>query len=402
MIFFPTVYRLIPDLVFRNRSLCSLRMISSNKRSLVIYLPVSGCSKGYFLFTSHFKSWNFYSDHFNIEKVNLWGGFFFWFWTLFYKRSKKLCYDENYVVAYGSRSGKKFFAQSNLYMMERELHFDGQRIHHFPQLLHGWESPAMGKVMQIAIKAKIAIVVHLYYIDLWIEIANLLSNLSISFDLHVTLVTESASIKSEILKIFPAARIHIMENHGRDVLPFLILLETEQLSNYDYVCKIHGKKSKRKGYSWWEGDLWRRWLFYDLLGAPGVVFKIIRTFDTHRDIGMIGSRAYRYPNKYCDYTCSLGKNREMICTLAGRMGITFQDQKLDFFAGTMFWVRTEALDPIKNLRLSRYFEPKVHKALDGEIEHAVERCFSLSVKKANFRISDVDCILGYRKSLSQN
>lgn len=77
MIFFPTVYRLIPDLVFRNRSLCSLRMISSNKRSLVIYLPVSGCSKGYFLFTSHFKSWNFYSDHFNIEKVNLWGGFFF-------------------------------------------------------------------------------------------------------------------------------------------------------------------------------------------------------------------------------------------------------------------------------------------------------------------------------------
>ncbi|AKK20465.1 hypothetical protein HUT03_04280 [Candidatus Liberibacter africanus] len=393
MIPFPTVYRLILNREFRNYSLCIVQMTSSKKKKIVVCLPVSKYNEGYFLFTSRFESWNFSSDHFTIVKVDYFRGFFFWVWSFLHRRARRLCYNENYVIAYGSKKGRKLFYKSNRYMMRRGLHFDGQKIHNFPNLLYGWQSPITEKVVQVAIKAKIAIVVHIYYFDLWAEIANLLSNLNFSFDLHVTLVDESASIKLEILKIFPDAQIHMMENCGRDVLPFLILLETEKLSCYDYICKIHGKRSYRQGHVWWEGDLWRRWLFYDLLGAPGIALKIIRTFDTNSEIGMIGSRAYRYPNRYCNDKSSLGTNHKMICSIAGRMGVEFQDQNLDFFAGTMFWVRTKALDPIKKIKLSRDFKRKSHKSLDGEIEHAIERCFPLSVKKSNFHIADFDCVL---------
>ncbi|MEG8099003.1 rhamnan synthesis F family protein [Candidatus Liberibacter brunswickensis] len=393
MIFFPIVYRLVINVSSRDYSLCNVRMISSKEKKIVIYLPISRYNKYYFLFTSRFERWHFYSDHFSILKVDYCKGFFIWFWTLFYRRRNKLYYYENYVVAYGSRKGNKFFSKSNRYMMKRRLNFDGQKIHNFPRLLHGWEFHVPEKVTRIAIKSKVAIVVHLYYVDLWREIANLLSGLNFYFDLHVTLVADSASIKSEILKKFPNARVYIMENYGRDVLPFLTLLEKEELSCYDYVCKIHGKKSKRKGHTWWEGDLWRRWLFYDLLGAPGVALKIINTFDANPKLGMIGSRAYRYPNRYCNHKSSLGQNSKMISSISDRMGVDFQDKNLDFFAGTMFWARTKALYPLKDIKISRDFNVKVHKSLDGEIEHAIERCFTLSVIKANFCIADVDCVL---------
>ena len=34
-----------------------------------------------------------------------------------------------------------------------------------------------------------------------------------------------------------------MENGGRDIRPFLALLERGRLDGYRYICKVHGKKS---------------------------------------------------------------------------------------------------------------------------------------------------------------
>ncbi|MFV0256697.1 rhamnan synthesis F family protein [Candidatus Liberibacter solanacearum] len=394
MIFFPIVYRLIPKSEFRDCSICNFQMVSSKNRKLSIFLPVSGCRKGYLLFVSRRENWNFDSNHLVIRKVSFFLGFFFWIRSFFlFKCYQTLCYDENRIIAYGSRIGKKFFACSNNHMIIRGVPFDGEKIHRFPRLLHGWDSPSSEKIASVKIQSRIAIVIHIYYADLWAEIANLLSGLNFSFDLHITLVTEIASIKSEILKRFPNAHIYVMENYGRDIRPFLKLLEGGKLDSYDYVCKIHGKKSKRKGHVWWDGDLWRRWLFFDLLGAPGIALEIIKTFEKYPKIGMIGSRSYRYPNKYCDQKSSLGNNREFVCAIANKMGVSFEDTKIDFFAGTMFWVRPQALDPIKKLALTQYFKSKVDIGLDGSLEHAIERCFSISVKKSNFYLADVDCFL---------
>ena len=57
------------------------------------------------------------------------------------------------------------------------------------------------------------------------------------------------------------------------------------------------------------------------------------------------------------------------------MGIAREEFRLDFFAGTMFWVRREALSPLRkfDLTLSDFSVEK--GAVDGQLEHALERIF---------------------------
>ena len=60
-----------------------------------------------------------------------------------------------------------------------------------------------------------------------------------------------------------------MDNRGRDIGPFLALLERGRLDRYRYICKVHGKKSIDGGRQTYMGEMWRRRLLFDLLGAPG-------------------------------------------------------------------------------------------------------------------------------------
>jgi lipopolysaccharide biosynthesis protein len=57
--------------------------------------------------------------------------------------------------------------------------------------------------------------------------------------------------------------------------------------------------------------------------------------------------------------------------------------RLDFFSGTMFWVRPEALKPLARLRLSGDM-PYESGLIDGDLPHAIERVLSTSVLVAGF------------------
>ena len=90
---------------------------------------------------------------------------------------------------------------------------------------------------------KIAIVAHVFYIDLWSEIATYLNGLNLSYNIFVS-VPETMS-EDEIKKIFnthPHANVYMTENRGRDVLPFLQLMSIMHPDSYQYICKLHTKK----------------------------------------------------------------------------------------------------------------------------------------------------------------
>jgi lipopolysaccharide biosynthesis protein len=71
------------------------------------------------------------------------------------------------------------------------------------------------------------------------------------------------------------------------------------------------------------------------------------------------------------------------------MGVPAERFRLDFFGGTMFWVRPEALKPLRDLRLSSVF-PEEQGQLDGGLEHATERLFAASVVAAGYRLANSD------------
>ncbi|HEY1862158.1 MAG TPA: rhamnan synthesis F family protein, partial [Roseiarcus sp.] len=273
---------------------------------------------------------------------------------------------------------------------------DTDLIAKHPELLYGWPaevSPAR-QATDRPTGAAVAIVAHIYYEDTWPDIAGALRGLTVPFDLIVTTVAGREGLIEWIRRSYPRAEIEIMENRGRDIGPFLVLLEYGRFDGYRYVCKIHGKKSIDGGRKTYMGEMWRRRLLFDLLGGPGAASAAVDMFERDPSIGMIGPRAFRLPNAGYPEVLSWSANRSMTLKIAERMGVPAAKFRLDFFGGTMFWVRPEALKPLRDLRLTAEM-PCESGLVDGDLPHALERVLPTSVLVAGYKLADSD---GYEAS----
>ena len=68
------------------------------------------------------------------------------------------------------------------------------------------------------------------------------------WDLFVTYVDENEKSKNKILKIKPDTKFIKVKNAGYDILPFLKIIENVNLSEYDYILKMHTKNYRAKPY----------------------------------------------------------------------------------------------------------------------------------------------------------
>ena len=88
---------------------------------------------------------------------------------------------------------------------------------------------------------KLAIVLHVYYIDRWSYFENKLKQLKTDFDLYVTLCENNVDISNDIKKAFPKATIYKYPNKGLDIGPFIRTIKRLRDKDYDYLIKIHTK-----------------------------------------------------------------------------------------------------------------------------------------------------------------
>ena len=318
--------------------------------------------------------------------ASLWAGLRL---ALLFKKKKYLEYQEFSLFCRGPKPERKRFTLFNQHMFGAGVALDGEFVASHPEVLTGWPATA-APATRPGGGARAAIVVHMFYEETWPDFAAVMKRLTLPFDLIVTTVPGREGLAATIRRDFPWAEIEVMENRGRDVRPFLALLEQGRFDRYAYVCKLHGKKSSDGGRMLYLGALWRRRLLFDLLAGPNIANAVAAAFEGDRGIGMIGPRAFRLPSAAYSESLSWGTdNRETILELAERMGVARDRFHLDFFGGTMFWARPEALGPLRSLRLAATF-PDEQGRLDGALEHAVERLFAASTVAAGFRLADSD------------
>jgi lipopolysaccharide biosynthesis protein len=135
-----------------------------------------------------------------------------------------------------------------------------------------------------------AVILHLYYIDLWPEFERYLGTLK-DFDLYLSLsFTPPESFLQMVRIVFPKTKIFVWSNRGRDILPFLKIFKLIEPLNYRYICKIHSKKSL--GRLDYDGACWRRDLLSSLLGSRAQVKKIKKIFSLDAKVGLIVPRDY--------------------------------------------------------------------------------------------------------------
>jgi lipopolysaccharide biosynthesis protein len=228
--------------------------------------------------------------------------------------------------------------------------------------------------------SEIAVIVHLFYEDLFEEIRDHLGNLG-NFDLYISIPLSKRGFSENIFASFPNARILFTANRGRDWFPFLLIYGSIRPLNYAYVLKIHTKKSPHMV----RGSVWRADVYGKLLGTRENIDSVISALANDPMLGIIGPKEH-----VVDYRVKWRGNRKKTRELARRVGIATDSVSFDFVAGSMFWAKPDALGHLSNLSL-RYeeFEPEP-LGIDGSLVHALERFVGLAAREMGYKIWEVD------------
>lgn len=249
-----------------------------------------------------------------------------------------------------------------------------------PAWIEPRKRPEFFQLRSIIPRGRIAVVLHLYYADLWPELFESLLNIVEPFDLFVTLVAGiSEDVAPTIRFAFPNAHILVVDNHGRDILPFLELIHTGVLFRYELICKLHSKRTTwRAG-----GDEWRQHLVRGVLGSPEIVEKILRTFDSDRDLAMVVADKQLFSGR--EFWVS---NEPRLRQIFGKIGLNSSSFEKSFVGGSIYWIRPFVLRSVNAVGLDfDDFEPEP-LAIDGTTAHAVERLISLVCHDAGMRIEE--------------
>ncbi len=229
---------------------------------------------------------------------------------------------------------------------------------------------------------KIAVVLHLFYKELWPEIREYLKNIPYPFDLIVTLPHEKAATIQPLVRTdYANARLIPLENRGRDILPFITVLPELIQKNYTCVCKIHTKKS----HDAVNGNIWRRDMLESLLGNSDIIKDIVERFKNNTTLGLSG------PQKHL-LSCAMYPDSDIkrLLAMAERLlpGITKKDWH--FFSGSMFWFRPAALLPILEfgLKLDDFEAEEGQK--EGTLAHIVERLFTICAESAHMMVQTIE------------
>jgi hypothetical protein len=216
----------------------------------------------------------------------------------------------------------------------------------------------------------IAVVCHVYYLSLWPELAHQVRQLTAPYDLYVTIVDQPGAVElaNLIREENPGAKIEIVQNRGRDILPFLRLLNNGALDKYYLVCKLHTKKSPHRE----DGDAWRQRIFFSLLDSPKNVADIIRGFNADPALGLVVADGELYEGEK-----GWKGNRRRSEELAQALGIRLEDYPARFAFASIFWTRASALAPLRKLALPEQAFEAEQNQVDGTTAHAIERLFSI-------------------------
>lgn len=235
-----------------------------------------------------------------------------------------------------------------------------------------------------------AVVVHAFYPELLSEMLEKL-RLDSTQKLFVTTVEERRDEIERVLREADVSHVlHVFENRGRDVLPFMKIFDEIVAEGFDIVVKIHTKKSGHRR----DGDAWRRNLVDPILDDPGFN-QILAAFEKDRSLGMVGSKAH-----LTSLDDNIVVNEARVFDLARRLGLVGRDVKKGrFFAGSMFVARTSALAPLMSLAIQdEDFEPEAQQ-LDGTMAHVVERGFALSVISCGMRLAGLEEAIRKRRTI---
>ena len=238
---------------------------------------------------------------------------------------------------------------------------------------------------------KVAIVAHIFYVDVLQEFFDLAVNIPCDFDFYIS--TSSQQHKRRIeerLKSFNCGgrtEVRVVEqNRGRDMSSLFITFRDVMLSGeYAWVLRLHSKRTPQM--PWQVGQSFKRHLIENLVPSKRFVASLFDLLEQpdYRNVGMVVPPVVHIGFGTLGH--SWYSNRKPLEKLAKEMKI---DVPLDADTpvaayGTMYWFRPEALELMfrYDWKWEDYNLEPNH--IDGGLAHVQERLLCYCAQQQGFR-----------------
>jgi hypothetical protein len=213
-----------------------------------------------------------------------------------------------------------------------------------------------------------ALVLHLFYPEVAVELIDRVAAIGAPVDIFVThSVALDETVLAALDRLPRKAEIVPVANRGWDIGPLFEILPLLAERGYELIGKLHTKKGG-SGYA----PEWRQLAYDGMIGSAGLVGDIVAAFAEHPDLSLLGSQPL-----YKSVASHLFRNAELLSDLAPRLTApAYPPADWGFFAGTFFWARRSLLEKVAALADFRDASPNQDR--DGALGHAVERLFGLA------------------------
>ena len=239
--------------------------------------------------------------------------------------------------------------------------------------------------LRVGRSGRVLVVVHVFYPELWPALAERIERIPVPVDLVVTLVEgRSEGLADSIVAQFPEVMFEVVPNRGRDMWPFVRVVELGLVGDYDAVLKLHTKASVHRV----DGDAWRDRLVDSLCPSPEGIGLILELLRRDPGVGMVAPQALSWAASSGGPTVRWSKRWPR------RTGIAVDPERVWFPGGSMFWSRPEPLNRLRDARLT--IEDFEHEAvsIDGTTAHALERFVGALVTDAGLAVIGADQVAG--------
>ena len=226
---------------------------------------------------------------------------------------------------------------------------------------------------------------HLYYQDQTDYFIERLSNITVPFNLIVTLTEDNADVRRKLLSAVPDADILLVENCGYDVYPFFQAMKHIDLSSYDYILKIHTKNSRNKlslNHLHYSGYGFRDNLLTPMIGSRECFDIAYNTLVSSSSVGLVCPKFFLIREE-------APRNRAFTEKLCRDYEIPY-DSDAVFCAGTMFFCRSEIIRFLlkRDYSVSEYGS-QLKTGSVGSLAHSMETMFGIVCRHLGFEVKGV-------------
>lgn len=237
---------------------------------------------------------------------------------------------------------------------------------------------------------RIAVLAHVYHVDMIDEILGYTENVPKGYDLIITTdnANKQALIQQAIAKVpnVGNAVVLVVENDGRDTSALLIGCRDFVLEDrYDLICRIHSKQSSQDGA---KGELFKLHTLENLLHTPGYVSNLLELFANNPALGLVMP-----PMIHIGYP-TIGNswfgNKDNVQKIAKQLNLIVHLDANSPVApyGGMYWFRPAALRKLFEHKWT-WDDFANMDYRDGSLVHAIERIIAYVAIDAGYTFRHV-------------